>query len=180
MLYNRGVSAVKWLPVVGFEELYEVSEFGTVRSLPRVTRIGHGKTRILSGREIKPYRLKRSGHVAINLVPKEGAKYIRRTYAHHLVLEAFVGPRPEGMYGCHNDGDPSNNHVSNLRWDSPSENMHDRVRHGNHPYADRELCNYGHPLDGVWFHADGTFKQRYCKTCNRKRARAHEKKKRAA
>lgn len=173
------VEDVEWRPVVGFEGLYEVSEYGSVRSLPRVTRIGHGKTRVLSGRVIKTYRLKRSGHIAINLVPREGVRQIRKTFVHLLVLEAFVGPRPEGLYGCHNDGDPDNNHVSNLRWDTPSSNMHDRVRHGNHFYANRTKCNYGHPLDGVWFRADGSFKQRYCKTCNRKRANAH-KKKRAA
>lgn len=48
---------------------------------------------------------------------------------HRLVLEAFVGPAPEGYHGCHYpDPNPSNNHISNLRWDSISENAKDKYR----------------------------------------------------
>lgn len=49
---------------------------------------------------------------------------------HRLVLECFVGPRPEGMEACHNDGNPVNNDVENLRWDWPKANQFDRVGHG--------------------------------------------------
>jgi hypothetical protein len=49
---------------------------------------------------------------------------------HVLVLEAFVGPRPPGMVCCHGDGDPTNNALSNLRWDTPQANHADRVKHG--------------------------------------------------
>lgn len=54
----------------------------------------------------------------------------RQIGVHVLVLEAFVGPRPDGMEGCHNDGDPSNNRLSNLRWDTPLANWSDRRKHG--------------------------------------------------
>ena len=57
-------------------------------------------------------------------------KLIQR-YVHHLVLETFVGPRPEGMFGCHNDGNPINNRLDNLRWDYPAGNSADMVKHGN-------------------------------------------------
>lgn len=49
---------------------------------------------------------------------------------HQLVLKTFVGPRPKGYDSCHGDGDKSNNHLSNLRWDTRSENMKDLYRHG--------------------------------------------------
>jgi hypothetical protein len=49
---------------------------------------------------------------------------------HRLVLNAFVGPRPEGMECCHYDGDSTNNNLSNLRWDTHSANMQDQIRHG--------------------------------------------------
>lgn len=49
---------------------------------------------------------------------------------HRLVLEAFVGPCPEGMEGCHEDGDPTNNDLTNLRWDTHKGNMLDSVKHG--------------------------------------------------
>lgn len=47
-----------------------------------------------------------------------------------LVLLAFVGPRPVGMECCHWDGDPSNNHLYNLRWDTRKGNVADSIRHG--------------------------------------------------
>jgi hypothetical protein len=47
-----------------------------------------------------------------------------------LVLFAFVGPCPEGMECCHNDGNHTNNQVDNLRWDTPKENQADRAKHG--------------------------------------------------
>lgn len=50
---------------------------------------------------------------------------------HQLVLETFVGPRPEGMEVCHNDGNKKNNSLSNLRWGTKSENTKDRRNHGN-------------------------------------------------
>lgn len=48
---------------------------------------------------------------------------------HHLVLRTFVGPCPEGMQCCHEDGNPSNNKLNNLRWDTPKANADDRKRH---------------------------------------------------
>lgn len=44
---------------------------------------------------------------------------------HTLVMLAFVGPCPEGMEVCHNDGNPENNALSNLRYDTRSANVTD-------------------------------------------------------
>lgn len=54
----------------------------------------------------------------------------RNFFVHRLVLEAFVGPCPEGMECCHGDGNPANNSLSNLRWDTGSANQADRRKHG--------------------------------------------------
>lgn len=48
----------------------------------------------------------------------------------HLVLLAFVGPRPCGLESCHKDGNHLNNTPGNLRWDTHQSNMKDRSRHG--------------------------------------------------
>lgn len=48
---------------------------------------------------------------------------------HRLVLEAFVGKCPDGFQCCHNDGNPKNNKLSNLRWDTAANNQKDRVNH---------------------------------------------------
>jgi hypothetical protein len=58
-------------------------------------------------------------------------KVVRMRPVHQLVLEAHVGPCPEGMQGCHRDDDPDNNDLANLRWDYPPANLADRRR--NHP-----------------------------------------------
>lgn len=47
-----------------------------------------------------------------------------------LVLEAFVGPRPDGMEACHNDGNKANCRPTNLRWDTPKGNHADKKLHG--------------------------------------------------
>ncbi len=70
-----------------------------------------------------------TGYLAVNLPTPDGSTR-RSRLVHHMVLEAFVGPRPEGMVACHKDGNVLNNHVSNLRWDTQSANLLDRVRHG--------------------------------------------------
>lgn len=51
-------------------------------------------------------------------------------YVHRLVLMAFVGPCPEGMEACHNNGDVTDNHPSNLRWDTRKNNHADKWLHG--------------------------------------------------
>jgi hypothetical protein len=50
---------------------------------------------------------------------------------HRVVLEAFVGPCPEGMEACHfPDPDPVNNRIENLRWDTQRANTEDKMRLG--------------------------------------------------
>jgi predicted XRE-type DNA-binding protein len=50
---------------------------------------------------------------------------------HTLVLTAFVGPRPADHHACHfPDGDPKNNNLTNLRWDTPKGNQVDSKFHG--------------------------------------------------
>jgi hypothetical protein len=52
---------------------------------------------------------------------------------HRLVLIAFVGPCPPGLACRHLDGNPANNALKNLCWDTYSENLRDRKRHGRSP-----------------------------------------------
>ena len=46
------------------------------------------------------------------------------------MLEAFVGPCPDGMECCHYDDNPYNNILSNLRWGTDQDNALDKVRNG--------------------------------------------------
>lgn len=69
----------------------------------------------------------RYGHVLVTLRTPEG-KQVQR-HIHTLVLEAFVGPCPEGLECRHLDGDAGNNRLTNLRWGSRMENQKDRRFH---------------------------------------------------
>lgn len=60
---------------------------------------------------------------------KRGGK-VTVLFVHRLVLEAFVGPCPEGMECRHLDGTRTNNRLSNLAWGTSAENEADKVRHG--------------------------------------------------
>jgi hypothetical protein len=42
---------------------------------------------------------------------------------HHLVLDAFIGPRPSGYQANHKNGDTSNNRLSNLEWVTAKQNV---------------------------------------------------------
>jgi hypothetical protein len=119
-----------WRPVVGYEGLYEVSDCGSVRRVNRTLKSAHSSgcvyIRRLGCRTLRP-ALNNMGYSRIAL-RKDGK---RRFYTvHTLVLEAFVGPRPNGMVCCHGDDNPSNNNVSNLRWDTQRANISDMVNRG--------------------------------------------------
>lgn len=71
----------------------------------------------------------RSGHMLVRAI--NGTKKGDWRQVHRLVLEAFVGPCPEGMEACHfPDRDPSNNRIENLRWDTRKNNHADKKKHG--------------------------------------------------
>lgn len=106
----------KELDVPGVLLKYEVSNLGRVR------RVG--------GRVLRPMRTgaKRRG--------SQRSKVRLRTHPRmdfdvaHLVLEAFVAPRPTGCVSMHLNDDSSDNSVSNLRWGTKSDNVLDSIRKG--------------------------------------------------
>lgn len=53
---------------------------------------------------------------------------------HRLVLETYIGKCPKGMECRHLDGNPQNNNLSNLKWDTHYNNMQDRIKHGTDKY----------------------------------------------
>lgn len=123
-----------WKPVVGFEGFYEVSDHGRVRSVDRVVAHKTGGRLTLKGRLMVGTRLNAGKYPLVNLW-KDGRQHPR--YVHSLVLEAFVGPRPEGFDACHQDGSRDNNHVANLRWDTRKANLADAFTHGTFLHGEK-------------------------------------------
>lgn len=114
-----------WAIIDGFTD-YEISSLGRVRS--RRT----SKCQLLTG------TVTNRGYVAFILRATKTGKPCRRL-AHRLVAQAFLPPpEPEQTDVCHNDGNPSNNSVSNLRWDTHQANQMDMREHGT--MQDGERC----------------------------------------
>ncbi len=98
-----------WLPVVGYEGLYEVSSHGRVRSYHRAT----SEPRVLKANLSAGYR-------AVNLSSERGR--IRHT-VHSLVARAFIGPRPPGAVVHHRDHNKQNNRAGNLEYTTHAINL---------------------------------------------------------
>jgi|DEB0MinimDraft_6_1074348.scaffolds.fasta_scaffold03372_3 hypothetical protein len=97
---------LQWKPIPTYNN-YEVSNLGQVRNkitgklLSQATKKGN-----------HPYQ-------RVHLCQDGKAKYL---LVHRLVLEAFVGPCPNGQQCLHLDSNPRNNRLDNLKWGTPVEN----------------------------------------------------------
>ena len=137
----------RWLPAVGWEGFYEVSDQGRVWSLDRWITDTLGRKQLHGGRMMIPFPDKGSlfpaggGHLVVTL-SRNGKPHQR--FVHRLVLEAFVGPCPDGMQGCHGPAGAADNSLPNLRWDTGKANQQDSVREGTHHEARKTRCESGH------------------------------------
>lgn len=113
----------RWLPVVGWEGLYYVSDMGRVRNCKPAKRILR-------------HKVDEKGYHRLTLCRQGSPR--RHARVHRLVLEAFVGLCPDGMEACHADCDPANNKLNNLRWDTHPENVMDSIRLGRFRYPPRK------------------------------------------
>ena len=150
-----------WLPIPDYPA-YSVSNLGRIYSHPRVDALG----RRIGDRILRPAN-NGGGYPFIGLW-RDG---VRKSHqVHRLVLTAFVGPCPDGMEGCHNDGNPMNSRLDNLRWDTRSGNHLDKRKHGTHPDANRMRCTLGHPLEEP--NLKPHVGRRRCLACDRARSAA--------
>jgi len=100
-----------WKLVPGWP--YEVSNIGEVR---RVST-GHVLKPMMTGGKCKQYAT-----VRFSTKPRVDRK------VHHLVLEAFVGPKLPGMIALHRNDNTLDNRASNLYWGTSKDNAHDDAR----------------------------------------------------
>lgn len=109
-----------WRDVVGYEGIYEVSDHGRVRThKDKVTKTERHGVRKWKQRVLKE-KGKTGRNVRVDLW--KGGKP-KTVLVHRLVAYAFI-PEIEGKTCInHIDGNPRNNHVSNLEWCTCKENM---------------------------------------------------------
>lgn len=131
-----------WVSIEGFEGLYEISDEGLVRSLPR--RVARSSSpQFIHGKMLKGSKHV-SGHRSVAL--KEAGR-TRQEYIHRLVYEHFVGTIPEGMEVRHMNGIPDDNRLENLRIGTRTQQRLDDVRNGVHHQSKQTHCKRGHPLE---------------------------------
>lgn len=116
----------RWLPLVGFEGSYLISDQGRARSLPRTVIDENGTLRQLKGKML-------TCGIGANGYPRFVAfkKGKRLTVKVHVaVMAAFVGPRPKGQEVRHLNGVCSESNLKNLEYGTHVENMADMMAHG--------------------------------------------------
>lgn len=109
-----------WLPVKGYEDVAEVSNFGSVRTIDRVVSSGQRR----KGKVLALY-LNKQGYMTVCLCRKSKSKSF---LVHRLVAAAFVagsGPQVNHMNGIKTD-----NRTENLEWCSASDNQKHAFRTG--------------------------------------------------
>jgi hypothetical protein len=150
----------EWLPVVDYENYYEVSSYGRVRNAVTQKHVGS---------------LDKYGYMKVTL-RTPGSK--RDYRIHRLVLEAFHGkPDVSRQLGLHRDGNKLNNREDNLYWGTQQENMQDAIEHGTHVSVAKTRCPQGH-----WYNEINTRitpeGYRVCKSCHRQREYARRQEER--
>ena len=101
-----------WKDIAGYENEYQVSNLGNVRSLDRRIKYSNGRTRFYKGQLIKPLAAQ-NGYDVVTLMRKHKGK---KCLVHRLVALAFLNNSNGYPEVNHLDENKHNNCVSNLEW----------------------------------------------------------------
>ncbi len=113
-----------WKPVIGYKDIYEVSNFGRVKGIGGTTQ-----------RKVLKNLMGQRGYYSVTL--SKNNTLIQYTI-HRLVCAAFHGIPPSDKHEvAHYDGNKINNSPENLRWATRSENILDAIRHKTHPVGEK-------------------------------------------
>lgn len=110
-----------WKDIKGYEGLYQISDLGNVKSLPRtrISKIQKNPTKIKEKILKLCIRSKNYKYYVCNLSKNgKGKNYT----VHRLVAETFIENFENKTQVNHKDGNRLNNKVDNLEWVTPKEN----------------------------------------------------------
>lgn len=114
----------KWNDVKGFEGLYKVSNMGNIKSVTR--KVKNGKREMfLNGKILKQFD---DGSCLSVMLSKNGKP--KKYRVHKLVTRSFIGEIPNNYEILHENGNYKDNRLSNLNYDTKSQNQIDIYRHG--------------------------------------------------
>jgi len=116
-----------YIDIPGYEGLYQVSNYGNVKSVSHFTRNNaNGGVRFAKGRKLATYKMP-NGYLQVQL--SNGNKREKK-YVHRLVAIAFLENKNNYTDVNHIDGDKNNNNVSNLEWCSHKKNQIHMFKNG--------------------------------------------------
>ncbi len=139
-----------WLPVKDYENLYEVSDQGEVRSLSHFASNGV-KDILYKGRTLKPWLDGKKNYLMVML--SNGNQCKKRFLIHRLVAQAFI-PNPENKREVnHINGVKTDNRIENLEWVTSKENKEHAIENG---YYDTEKFKHRKsPSNAMKINVDG-------------------------
>lgn len=119
-----------WRDIPGYENKYQASTMGRIKSLKRLVRGENPYTkeeffRRVPERILRPGQYCKAGHVSVTL--GRGTAGIP---VHQLIAVTFIGPCPSGMEVMHINGDPTDNRVVNLSYGTRTSNIIDVYMQG--------------------------------------------------
>ena len=120
----------EWRDIPGYEGKYQASSLGRIRSLNFSVRgichfTGREFQRTIQGRILRPSEYCKTSHVSVVL--GHGTHGVP---VHQLVAHTFLGECPAGKEVLHNNGNPKDNRVENLRYGTRTENILDVYKEG--------------------------------------------------
>ena len=176
---GRKIRKTIWVAIPGFEQLYEISEYGQVRSL--ITNSARRNKTLNQNIQLYPtVTLYHLPNTCINTVLRsvnfkvyrncKGHKY----RIHTLMMLSFVGPKPDNQEVRHLDDNKLNNNISNLVYGTSKQNSIDSVVNKTNYQSNKTHCPEGHPYDDKntrWVKTAGRRPSRQCIACYPKAGR---------
>ena len=114
-----------WKDIPGYEGRYQASSAGRIKVLPYKLLRSDGTVAYRKEKILKAHsNTARGGYLQVALGSiRDGTR--KSKYVHALVAMTFLGDRPMGYVVCHKNGDPTDNHIENLRYDTIQHNTWD-------------------------------------------------------
>lgn len=124
----------EWRDVAGWAGVYRVSSHGRIRRLPRYVASKNGSFALRKGGDTFGSKT----HKGYREIQMTADGRLERRFVHQIVCDTFNGLRSDPDHQVrHLDGNPNNNHASNLAWGTAKENSADQVLHGTDPVGER-------------------------------------------
>lgn len=118
-----------WKDIEGYEGIYQISDFGRVKSLERIVSYeinGRRRSR-LQKESIRKQKINRWGYKSVNLNKDASIKTFE---IHRLVATHFLNCNYDGKQVNHIDGDKENNVINNLEFVTPRDNIKHAFENG--------------------------------------------------